>query len=104
MPCAGSATWWKPTGVPSAWSWARLAAAGSICTPVVFDCTGHGRQAELGAGCFDDPPESFTEGMLGAVVVPCLSREQQVRFHRAYDPRAIDLHYLRLLDGIADSS
>jgi len=49
---------------------------------VTFDRTGHGRQADLAGGHFDYPPEAFTNGTLGGVVVPCLSREQQVRFHR----------------------
>lgn len=37
------------------------------------------------------------------VVVPCLSREQQVQFHRGYVPRAVDLHDLRLLDELAST-
>lgn len=65
--------------------------------PVAFDRTGHGRQANLAGGHFDYPPQAFTEGTLGGVAVPCLSRDQQVRFHRGYLPRPADLHDLQLL-------
>jgi len=68
--------------------------------PVTFDRTGHGRQADLAGGHFDYPPEAFTNGTLGGAVVPCLSREQQVRFHRGYEPRPTDLHDLRLLERL----
>ena len=68
--------------------------------PVVFDATGHGRQADLGGGHFDYPPEAFDKGALGGVCVPCLSREQQLLFHTGYEPRAIDLLDLALLEGL----
>lgn len=51
--------------------------------PVTFDRTGHGRQADLAGGHFDYPAEASTVGTFGGVAVPCLSRDQQVRFHRA---------------------
>lgn len=66
--------------------------------PVVFDEGGYGRQADLDGGCFGYPPDAFSTGRLGGAEVPCLSREQQLRFHRGYSPRAVDLHDLRLLD------
>jgi lincosamide nucleotidyltransferase A/C/D/E len=65
--------------------------------PVVFDATGHGRQADVGGGQFDYPPEAFDQGALGGVCVPCLSRDQQLLFHTGYEPRAIDLFDLALL-------
>ena len=68
--------------------------------PVVFDATGHGRQAEVGRGKFDYPPEAFDQGTLGGVCVPCLSRDQQLLFHTGYEPRAIDLLDLALLEGL----
>jgi len=71
--------------------------------PVVFDSRGHGRQADVYGGCFDCPPEAFTEGVLERLVVPCLSREQQMRFHRGYVPRAVDVHDLRLLEELAST-
>jgi len=70
---------------------------------VVFDGRGHGRQADVDGGCFDYPPEAFTEGVLERLVVPCLSREQQMQFHRGYVPRAVDLHDLRLLEELAST-
>jgi lincosamide nucleotidyltransferase A/C/D/E len=46
--------------------------------PVVFDATGHGREADLGGGRFDYPPEAFDQGALGGMCVPCLSRDRQL--------------------------
>ena len=68
--------------------------------PVVFDATGHGRQADLGGGHFDYPSEAFDQGALGGVRVPCLSRDQQLLFHTGYEPRAIDLLDLALLERL----
>jgi lincosamide nucleotidyltransferase A/C/D/E len=68
--------------------------------PVVFDATGHGRQADLGGGKFDYPPEAFDQGALGGVRVPCLSPDQQLRFHTGYQPRPIDLLDLALLERL----
>jgi len=66
--------------------------------PVAFDEAGYGRQADVDGGCFNYPPDAFSAGRLGGAEVPCLSREQQLRFHRGYPPRAVDLHDLRLLE------
>jgi lincosamide nucleotidyltransferase A/C/D/E len=68
--------------------------------PVVFDATGHGRQANLAGGHFDYPPEGFDHGTLCGVCVPCLSRDQQLLFHTGYEPRAIDVFDLALLEGL----
>jgi lincosamide nucleotidyltransferase A/C/D/E len=68
--------------------------------PVVFDATGHGRQADIGDGHFDYPPDAFDLGSLGGVRVPCLSRDQQLLFHTGYEPRAIDLFDLALLEHL----
>lgn len=70
--------------------------------PVAFDPAGHGCQADVGGGDFDYPPEAFVHGVLKGVTTPCLSREQQVRFHRGYEPRAADLHDLHLLQRLSD--
>jgi lincosamide nucleotidyltransferase A/C/D/E len=69
--------------------------------PVAFDGDGHGRQADHGDGHFDYPPDAFGMGVLAGVAVPCLSRQQQVRFHRGYKPREVDLHDLRLLEQLS---
>jgi lincosamide nucleotidyltransferase A/C/D/E len=68
--------------------------------PVVFDATGRGRQADLGGGHFDYPPEAFDRGSLDAVRVPCLSRDQQLLFHTGYEHRAIDLLDLAMLERL----
>lgn len=68
--------------------------------PVVFDATGHGRQADMGGGHFDYPPGAFDQGAIGGVWVPCLSRDQQLFFHAGYEPRAIDLLDLALLERL----
>jgi lincosamide nucleotidyltransferase A/C/D/E len=72
--------------------------------PVVFDATGHGCQADLGGRQVDYPPEAFDQGSLGGVRVPCLSRAQQLLFHTNYEPRAIDLHDLALLEHLTSHS
>jgi lincosamide nucleotidyltransferase A/C/D/E len=68
--------------------------------PVVFDASGHGRQADLDGGQFDYPPQAFDQGSLGGACVPCLSRDQQLLFHTGYEPRAIDLLDLALLERL----
>jgi lincosamide nucleotidyltransferase A/C/D/E len=68
--------------------------------PVVFGVDGHGRQAGLGSGYFEYPPDGFAEGVIAGRRVRCLSAEQQRRFHEGYDPRDIDLHDLAILRGL----
>lgn len=65
--------------------------------PVIFEASGHGRQAALGGGYFDYPLDAFGTGVLGDMEVACLSREQQLRFHQGYDLRAVDRRDLELL-------
>ena len=72
--------------------------------PVVFDATGHGRQADLGGGQFDYPQEAFDQGTLAGVRVPCLSCDQQLLFHTGYQPRTVDVLDLALLQGLTSSS
>jgi lincosamide nucleotidyltransferase A/C/D/E len=86
-------TEWRPVRV-------ELAAEGKGWVdlhPVVFDDSGHGRQADLDGGYFDYSADAFGHGLLGCVRVACLSRDQQLRFHSGYPPRPIDLHDLELL-------
>ena len=66
--------------------------------PVEFDLAGHGRQASSHGGWFDYPPDAFSAGHLARVAIPCLSRDQQLRFHRGYELRDVDLHDLRLIE------
>jgi hypothetical protein len=54
--------------------------------PVVFGSDGHGRQADIGGGHFDCPPDGFAEGMIGGRSVRYVSLEQQRRFHQGYEP------------------
>ncbi len=68
--------------------------------PVTFDAHGHGRQSDLDGGHFDYPPECFVTGRIGGQAVPCLSVEQQRRFHTGYEPRDVDRHDLALLDRL----
>ena len=72
--------------------------------PVVFDATGHGRQADLDGGQFDYPAGAFDQGTLGGVRVPCLSRDQQLLFHAGYQPRGVDVLDLALLQRLTWSS
>lgn len=68
--------------------------------PVAFDATGHGRQASLDGETFDYPAAAFTYGTLDDLIVPCLSRAQQVRFHSGYPPQPVDRHDLALLESL----
>lgn len=65
--------------------------------PVSFDEGGHGRQPDVDGGWFDYPADCFVTGSLNGRPVPCLSAEQQIRFHTGYLPRGADLHDLALL-------
>ncbi|HVQ89894.1 MAG TPA: hypothetical protein VMU51_02555 [Mycobacteriales bacterium] len=69
--------------------------------PVAFDGTGHGRQHDLDGGWFDYPVGSLTTGQLNRQPIPCLSIDQQIRFHTGYPPRPIDRHDLALLHRLA---
>jgi lincosamide nucleotidyltransferase A/C/D/E len=69
--------------------------------PVVFGTDGHGRQADIGGGHFDYPPDGFAEGVIAGRRVPCLSLEQQLRFHDGYKPRDTDRHDLALLHRLS---
>ncbi len=69
--------------------------------PVVFGSHGHGRQANVGGGHFDYPPDGFAEGMIAGWRLRCVSLEQQRRFHEGYGPRDIDLHDLAFLHRLA---
>ena len=69
--------------------------------PVSFDTSGHGRQAGPDGDPFDYPPEAFALGELDGLTVPCLSRDQELRFHSGYPPRAADRHDLALLGSLA---
>lgn len=85
---------WRPSGS----SWPALGVCWVDLHPVVVDEAGHGSQADLDGGYFCYPPDAFSAGYLGGIEVPCLSREQQLRFRRGYRPRAVDRHDLGLLE------
>jgi lincosamide nucleotidyltransferase A/C/D/E len=89
---------WRPVRV-------ELAAAPSRWVdlhPVAFDADGDGRQAGPDGGHFDYPRDGFVAGSIGGVRVPCLSVEQQLRFHTGYAPRDDDRHDLALLHELID--
>lgn len=68
--------------------------------PVAFDPAGNGRQAGPDGTVFDYPADCFVVGTLHGRPVPCLSVDQQIRFHTGYRPREVDLHDLALLRAI----
>lgn len=87
---------WRPVRV-------ALVAPGGRCVdlhPVVFGPDGNGVQADVDDGSFLYPQECFVTGIIAGQVVPCLSLEQQLRFHTGYEPRDIDLADLRTLQAI----
>ena len=69
--------------------------------PVAFDADGNGRQADVDGGHFEYPRDCFSTGSVGGVAVPCLSIDQQLRFHAGYQPRDHDRHDLALLHSLA---
>jgi lincosamide nucleotidyltransferase A/C/D/E len=71
--------------------------------PVVFDATGHGRQAGFDGAHFDYPPEAFANGTLDGRPVTCLSVRQQLAFHAGYQPRPQDAHDIAILNALAAS-
>jgi lincosamide nucleotidyltransferase A/C/D/E len=52
--------------------------------PVHFDLQGRGVQSDLRGGTYEYPADAFTHGSIAGRRVPCLSAEQQVRFHAGY--------------------
>ena len=68
--------------------------------PVVFGADGNGRQAHVDGGHFEYPRGCFTVGSIGGVAVPCLSVDQQLRFHTGYQPRDNDRHDVALLHSL----
>ncbi|MFJ6571872.1 nucleotidyltransferase domain-containing protein [Streptomyces sp. NPDC091292] len=46
---------------------------------------------------FTYPASCFSTGTIQGATVPCLSAEQQVRFHQGYEPAERDLHDMALL-------
>jgi len=68
--------------------------------PVVFDDTGHGRQAGRDGQHFDYPPDAFTTGTLTGRPITCLSVDQQLAFHTGYQHRPQDVHDVALLGAL----
>jgi lincosamide nucleotidyltransferase A/C/D/E len=68
--------------------------------PVAFDSDGNGLQADIDGGHFEYLRDCFTAGSIGGVAVPCLSVDQQLRFHAGYQPRSNDRHDLALLHDL----
>ena len=68
--------------------------------PVEFAADGSATQAGLGGESFHYEPDGFTSGTIDGRPVPCLSREQQLRFRTGYGPRPVDVHDIHLLDEL----
>jgi lincosamide nucleotidyltransferase A/C/D/E len=68
---------------------------------LVIDDGGTARQAALGGGWHEFPPEFFTVGHIGDVPVPCFSVAAQRRFHSGYELRHVDDHDLAVLDRLS---
>jgi lincosamide nucleotidyltransferase A/C/D/E len=72
--------------------------------PVVFAADGSGVQAGLDGGSFFYPAGCFVTGVVDGQVVPCLSVEQQLEFHRGYPLREVDRADLRHLTVLTDEA
>lgn len=64
--------------------------------PVTFDATGAGVQIGFDR-LFHYPVDGFRFGTIAGTRVPCLSAEQQVRFHSGYEPGEKDRRDMHLL-------
>ena len=73
--------------------------------PLVFAPDGSAEQASPDPDRpFHYPADCFVTGMINETPVPCLSAEQQVRFHQGYEPAERDRHdmaQLRRAFGLA---
>lgn len=65
--------------------------------PVAFAADGSGTQAGFDGESFSYSAEGFTVGTIDGAPVPCLARDQQLRFREGYTLRAKDEHDLDLL-------
>jgi lincosamide nucleotidyltransferase A/C/D/E len=72
--------------------------------PVTFDEHGHGRQAGLDSEIFEYPSGAFSRGLIEGREVPCLSADQQRRFHSGYAHRPHDVHDLAQLAALPGPS
>ncbi|HEX7303439.1 nucleotidyltransferase domain-containing protein [Lentzea sp.] len=69
--------------------------------PLRFAEDGSAEQSSLTPGePFRYPASCFVTGTVLGTSVPCLSRDQQLRFHQGYEPRERDLHDLALLGDL----
>ncbi len=65
--------------------------------PVRLAADGSGVQAGLDGTRFYYPPDCFTTGNLAGREAPCLTAAHQQFLHTGYEPRAQDIHDLRVL-------
>jgi len=72
--------------------------------PVRFDTLGFGVQDGLHGEVFHYPPQAFTVGSIAHQPVPCLTAEQQVRFHSGYELREHDRQDLARLRTAFEST
>ncbi len=68
--------------------------------PLALDADGKGVQGGFDEQTFTYPASCFVTGELDHRTVPCLSVEQQLKFHSAYAPRPIDLADIALLNAL----
>ena len=68
--------------------------------PVRLAADGRGVQAGLNGTRFDYPADCFATGSLAGREVPCLTAARQRLLHTGYEPRAQDVHDLRLLNEL----
>ena len=65
--------------------------------PVVFDERGDGVQAGFDGARYEYPVAGFGQGRIGGAPVPCLTAEQQLRFHLGYAPTEKDRRDMAVL-------
>jgi lincosamide nucleotidyltransferase A/C/D/E len=68
--------------------------------PLQVEADGRARQAALGGGYHEFPASWFTVGRLGALPVPCVTRDAQIAFRQGYELRPADHHDLTVLEAL----
>jgi len=68
--------------------------------PLLLGEDGSARQDALDGGFYVLPVHFFTSGFLAGVAVGCVSAQAQRLFRTGYEPRAVDVHDLAVLDEL----
>lgn len=72
--------------------------------PFVLGEHGTARQADLKGGWYEFEADFFGKAEFSGRWIPCISLKGQRIFHSGYEPRTVDLHDIKLLQGLLEQS